>query len=202
MFDALVALVLLLSAFVGFMRGGVRELAAVVTFVLAVALGFLSLGLTTPLVMQVVVTEWVAQAIAFLVVFFVVSIVFGLIAAQIARRIRDTELGWLDRAFGVAFGLLRAMVLLGLFNLAFVAMTPPERMPSWVTQASSYPLTVTAANALRALTPQIESLRPALERAVGDNGEASPQEGGDNAVEEGYDPGALQTLDDLVEKSL
>ncbi|MEJ0067131.1 MAG: hypothetical protein WDM85_18385 [Caulobacteraceae bacterium] len=55
---------------------------------------------------------------------------------------------------GVGFGLLRGLILLGVFYLVFHAATPPERVPHWIKDAALYPLAGFAGNALMGLEPK------------------------------------------------
>lgn len=206
MFDLLVALVLLISAGVGFIRGATRELVAVVSLIVAVAVAILGLRLTAPIAMGVIETAWLAKALAMLVTFLVVYIALRLAGGHLSRKVHQTALSSIDRAIGLGFGLIRGLIVVGLFNLVFHAATPPERTPAWVSEARLYPLTAIAADGLRALAPQgsllAKSVGPAIERAVEGSGEAPPARGGDKSGQGGYDPATLKKLDDLVEKSL
>lgn len=206
MFDLIVLSVLLISAGVGFVRGATRELVSLTAFVVAAIGAVLALPLSTPLVQKTVETEWLAKALALLFVFLAVYIVLRIGGSIIVSRIHQTRLGALDRAIGVGFGLIRALVLLGVFNLVFNAATPPERTPAWVLNARLYPLTSSCADALLALAPKgsamAEKVTPALKRSLNGSDDTSPESKRDKPAEGGYDPAAQKRLDDLVEKSL
>lgn len=171
MFDLIIALTLIISAFAGFLRGATRELVAVVSFILAVVVAVLSLRLTFPLTMAAIHIAWLAKGVALLIGFVAAFILFRLIGGELAKRIHDVRaLGTIDRAIGVGFGVVRALVVLGIFNLLLTAVTPPERMPSWVTGAKLYPLTKVGASMLRAIAPKgfsvADSVGSGLGRAV------------------------------------
>ncbi len=180
MFDILAALVLIVSAIVGFARGATRELVAVAAFLIAIAVAVFALRYSAPFALTVVKTEWIAKALAILVVFLTVYIVLRLLGGGLVRRIHETELGSLDRVVGLGFGLVRGLIVLGVFNLVFAAAIPAERMPAWVTGARLYPLTTLSADALRSLEPKgaevAGKVAPVLKRAVGDNIDPPPDE--------------------------
>ena len=146
MFDLIVAAVLIVSALIGFIRGATREVVAVLAFILAVVLAIVSLRFTTPLFLRFVDAEWLAKGIALFAVFLVAYIALRLAGAPITRGIHATSLGAVDRAVGVGFGLVRALVVLGVFNVVFHVATPPERTPRWVLDAKLYPLTAFCAD--------------------------------------------------------
>lgn len=205
MFDLIVLAVLVISALVGFVRGATRELVAVLSFVIGVVAAILALPMVLPAILKVVETDWLAKAMALLFVFLAVFIVLRVVGGLLTRKIHTTQLGPIDRAIGLGFGLIRALIVLGVFNIVFHVATPPERTPTWVINARLYPLTVFCADALQSLAPKgsavAEKVAPALERSLRDSGERSPDSQGDKRTEGVYDPAASKQLDDLVEKS-
>jgi membrane protein required for colicin V production len=199
MFDLIVLLILAGSALIGFFRGALREVVTVVAFVIAVLVAVVMSRVTAPILRHIVQYDWLAALLAILIVFLVVYIALRLIGGHFTEKVRKTQLGALDRAGGVAFGLVRALVTLGLFNIVFQIATPPERTPKWVTQAKLYPLTEVSADALRALAPRGSAIAsrvaPALKGAVGDSAK------GDNAANQGYEARDRKAMNNLLEKS-
>ena len=205
-FDIICGSVLLVSALVGFIRGATREVVEVLAFIAAVVFAIVSLRFSTPLFIRFIETEWLAKAAALLVIFLLTYTVLRVLGGKLTKTIHATHLGTIDRVVGVGFGLVRALVVLGLFNLVFHAATPPERTPRWVLDAHLYPLTAFSADVLKALAPRgaqvFDNLGPALEKTLSDSGESPPDSGKDKAPPTGYDAADRRALDDLVEKSL
>lgn len=206
MFDLIVVLVLLISALMGFVRGATQEVVAVAAFVLAVFIAVFALRFTAPLALDIVPAAWLAKGLALLVGFLAAYIVLRLLGGSMTRRVRDVPaLGTLDRTIGLGFGLVRALVLLGLFNIAFHAVTPADRTPAWVSEAKLYPLTAACSKALLVLAPKgfavADKVAPALGRAVRDGVETNPQSDDDKPRDQEYSPAARKSLDDLVERS-
>ncbi|MDP3491395.1 MAG: CvpA family protein [Phenylobacterium sp.] len=199
LFDIIALGLLAISGGVGFFRGAVREMATVLALLVAGAAALWGLRFSGPLLRGIVEPAWAANVAAILVVFVVIYVVLRLIGGRMADRVQATHvLGFLDRLIGAGFGLVRSLVVLGAFNLAFQAATPPERMPQWIASAALYPLTETAGEVLKAFAPKgmdvADRLRPAITGAVRDGA-------GDPPSEEGYDERARDDIDDLVEKS-
>ena len=206
MFDLIVLLVLAVSAIVGFVRGATRELVAVVAFILAVFVAVFALRFTAPMALEIVPAVWLAKVIALLVGFVASYILLRVAGSAMTRRIHDVPaLGTFDRTIGLGFGLIRALVILGLFNLFFHAITPPDRTPLWVTEARTYPLTAACARMLTAIAPKgfavADRVAPAISKAVKEGVETPPQTDDDKATDRGYSPAARKSLDDLVERS-
>ena len=128
MFDLIILLVLAVSAFVGFVRGAVREVVTVVAFVLSVLIAVFLLRFTTPLFRHAIHPDWLASAAALIVIFLAAYIALRVAGGQLTDKVKNTRhLGTFDRVVGLGFGLVRALVTLGLFNIVFQIATPPER---------------------------------------------------------------------------
>jgi membrane protein required for colicin V production len=200
-FDIIALLVLLISAGVGFVRGGARELVTVLALVLAIAVAVLGLHLTGPLARRMIHPSLLANAVALVAVFILAYAVLWMGGRALTKGIREAEvLSGLDRAAGVGFGLVRAMVLLGVFYLLINVATPPERAPHWIKSAALYPLSGAAGHMLMALAPQGQAMAgkvaPVLANAVRDTGAPAS-----SSQEPGYDEQSRKNVDDLVERT-
>lgn len=200
-FDLMAILILGVSALVGFVRGATRELVTVTAFVLSILVAVFSLRYTGPIFRHAIHTPWLGTAAAILVVFIAAFIAIKVLGSALTRRIHNTRaLGTLDRIFGVGIGIVRALVVLGVFNLVFVAATPAERVPHWIKDAALYRVSLFSAHLLTALAPQgsavASQVAPALEQAVRDgSSDASVTSG------PGYDDKARRRMDDTVEQN-
>lgn len=199
-FDFIAGPLLLVSSLIGFARGGTREVMTVVAFLAAAIVAVFSLRFTGPAGRAVVDPDWAGTAIALLLVFGLTYIALRLLGAGLQRRVQETEvMGLLDRSVGAGFGFVRAMILLGGFNLLFQMASTTETAPKWVTGAVTYPLTEVSAKILKAFAPEglavAKSVAPAIGKAV-EEGTLAPK--GD---ETGYDEGDRDAMDALVEKT-
>jgi membrane protein required for colicin V production len=168
LFDVVAGLVLLVSGLVGWIRGGVREVSGVAALAAAAILAIFALRITGPVARHAIHTAWLANVTAVVVVFVAAYVVLRVIAASFSRRIQQTTgLGAVDRTIGGGIGLVRALVLLGLANLTIHAVTPSERMPSWITGAYLYPVSGIAADRLKAFAPKGAALARRFAPAVG-----------------------------------
>lgn len=194
-FDVIAALILLVSGAIGFARGAMRELVTMGALLIAGAVAIFGLRFTGPLFRSLIEPSWAGTTAAVLVVFVILYILLRLVGANLTQRIHETQtLGMLDRSIGVGFGLIRALVVLGAFNLVFHAATPEDRTPLWVTNSALWPLSEVSGKALKSFAPKggkmAGQLAPAIEKAVRDG-----------ARDEGYDADQRRSVDDLVEKS-
>jgi membrane protein required for colicin V production len=188
LFDLVIVGLLLLSGLVGFIRGATRELITVIAFVLGALAAVFALRFTGPIARDAINPSWAGNAVAILLVFLIVYILLRVLGAQVTRRIHQTSsLGSIDRAAGVGVGLIRALVLIGVFHLVFHAATPEERLPGWMTGAALYPLSGAAAGALRVVAREgaqnADTLGPALKGAVANDGSTEAERAGATPVE-------------------
>ena len=200
LFDFIAILILAVSALIGFVRGATREVMTVLAFILAVLISLFALRFTGPIFRNSIENGWVANALAILIVFVAAFILIRVIGAALTRRLHTTHaLGTLDRLVGVGFGVVRALVLLGVFYMVFNAATPPERVPPWIKDAALYPVASFSAKALMALAPQGTAVASqVVDQAVRDGtteGKSPPTKG------PGYDQQSRDEVDALVEQN-
>ncbi|MBI1200688.1 MAG: CvpA family protein [Phenylobacterium sp.] len=197
-FDLIVLVLLLVSAAVGFSRGAVREIAALLALVVAAAVAVLGLPTFGPMFRGVVHPAWLGTIAALVVVFVAAFVALRLIGAAVARMVQSTQvLGFLDRSLGLLIGLGRGLIVLGALFLMFNAATPEDLRPGWITGAQTWPLAGNMGRLLEKLAPQgldvAGRLRPAFDRAVRDGS-------GDRSATEAYE--ALKSADtDRPERS-
>lgn len=202
-FDIIFGLILMVSAVVGFARGASRELTSALSFIVAAVLALLALRVTGPLFRGLMDPDWAATAAAILVTFVIAFVLLRLLGAQITKTLHAGALGMLDRLMGLAFGLIRGLVVLGVFSLVFHMATPPDRVPHWMSKSALYPLSNAAGRVLKVFAPKgaglAGKLAPAIEDAVHDGASDKPSDS--KSDEPSYDKNQRRSVDDLVEKS-
>ena len=205
-FDYIVLALLLISAVVGFGRGAVREVVAMVALVAGALAALFGWRFARPLVAHLIHTPWLAATVALLLVFAAAFFLVRLAGAGLARRIQRTDvLGALDRTAGLLIGLVRGLLVLGVLNLMFNAATPADLRPRWIVEARTWPLASNMGRLLQALAPKgldlAGRLKPAFAKAVQDGTRDERGASGDRKTTEGYDARERGAVDDLVEKS-
>jgi len=172
-FDFLVFALLGVSAAVGFFRGAVREIFALMALVVAAGLAVLGLPVFGPPVREVVQPDWLGTIAAIVLVFVIAFIALRLIGAGLAQRVQKTQMvGFLDRSLGLLIGLGRGLIVLGALYLMFNAATPEDLRPRWITEARTWPLASNMGRLLDELAPKgldvAGRLKPAFDRAIGE----------------------------------
>ena len=202
-FDFIVLALLAVSGLFGFLRGAMREIVALVALLVAAAAAVFGLHYAAPIAHHAIKTDWLATAAALVVVFVAVYLAIRLIGAMIVMQLQHSDfIGALDRSLGLAIGLIRGLIVLGAFNLAFLAATPEDLRPHWIVGAATWPMAQDMGKLLTALAPKgldiAGRLKPAFDHAVHS---AAHDAVDDRLKSEGYDARQRREIEDLVEKS-
>jgi membrane protein required for colicin V production len=194
LFDVIAIGLLGVSALIGYVRGALREVATVGAFVAAVAIAIFALRFTGPITRLSIHPTWAATAAALAIVFLATYIALRVLAGMLMRGVHSVAaLGLVDRIAGAGFGLVRGLVVLGVFYLAFNLAPPPTGTPAWIANARLYPVAKACADVLKSLAPKGSAfagkITPALANAVSDRGEDSDS---GQSGESGYKGAASQ----------
>jgi membrane protein required for colicin V production len=167
--DLIVIVVVLISAILAMVRGFVREVLSVASWIAAVAAAYFLYKPLVPLVRNYIPSATIATIVAAAVIFFIALIVASYITTRISDFVIDSRVGALDRALGFVFGAARGLLLLVIALLFFSWLV--EKPPSWVANARSEPLLADLGERLKAALP--DDVEEALmKRFRHDNGDA------------------------------
>jgi membrane protein required for colicin V production len=168
-FDWMVVAVVTLSTLFAFVRGVIRELIALIAWVLGVIAALLyapALAAMLPGLDGHVVLRYV---IAFALVLIAALLAGALVAWPLSKAVRAAGLGFVDRFLGSIFGLARGVVLM----LAFVLVAGFTTLPrsGWWQQSALVP----------PLVAGVYALRPHLPAEIAGRLDYSPRGGGRHA---------------------
>jgi len=154
--DYLMLALVVCSCIAGLMRGLLREIVALVTWITAVWVAWNYSGLIEShlggALANNVVRPWVARTLIFVVVLMIGTTV-GL---MVTHMVRLSLFSGLDRALGGMFGFLRGLIMCGLLVMLFHALRLDEE-PSW-RQSLLVPYAEHAANLLRGMVGERKML--------------------------------------------
>jgi membrane protein required for colicin V production len=151
--DCLIVLIIVLSAGYAAWRGFLWETLTIFAWV-AAAFACLYFGpYIIPLTRSLVQTEWLASLLAYAAVFLAVFIPLAFMTARFSASVKNSPIGPLDRAAGVAFGIVRGLVIVGLAYLAFTYFVPIRNQPHWVTEARLLPMVQSSADVMLSVIP-------------------------------------------------
>jgi membrane protein required for colicin V production len=147
--DYLIILLMLFSCAYGLMRGLLRELISLATWVVGVLLAWNGSGWLEPYLggalADSAVRPWAARALVFAAVLLIGTAVGGIVN----HYVRLSIYSGLDRLLGLLFGLLRGCVAIGLLAILCHAVRLQDE--GWYRRSALVPYAEKAGNVLRAL---------------------------------------------------
>jgi membrane protein required for colicin V production len=151
--DGVAAAVVLLSAWIAYLRGFIREVFALGTWVGAVVGTAYFYPQASEFVRQHIETQLAADLAAGIGVFFVSFILLRLISGVMAEAIAGSDHNAIDRAAGFLFGILRGGLLLVVAFMAFSWFFPDAEQPRWLKDAKVTPMLREGARELEKILP-------------------------------------------------
>ena len=170
-FDVGVLLVVGLSALLSLMRGGVREVFNLASWIGALMVAFYSYAQFRPMVMDAVKNDLIADIATAVLVFFVPLVVFKLIGGMISSAIAGSALGPLDRLLGLVFGFARGALIVCAGYLIAGELMSRDQFPDWVKNGITRPKVEEGADWLAQYVPDDwlarsqEAMSDAIDRA-------------------------------------
>ena len=150
-FDYTVLLILLASVVISTMRGLVREILSLVSWVVAFVVANMYGAKLAPLLPSLVPGDSVRLMVAFAALFIGVRIVMGLVSMAIGAVITASGLSLADRGLGGLFGLARGIVIV-LSGVILCGMTSIPKQDLW-THALLSPMAETGVRTVKPFLP-------------------------------------------------
>jgi membrane protein required for colicin V production len=201
--DVIVIAVVLISALLAMVRGFVREVLSIASWVAAAAAAYFLYQPVLPLIRPYTDSVTVQAIIAAGAVFIVALIIATYITTKIADFVVDSRVGAVDRAFGFLFGAARGILLLVVALLFFNWLVNPS--PPWVANAQTRPVLEDLGTKLIAALPQdleatiLRRLRGETEDD--DAAETRPSLDPTSTASPNYSGRAQEGLDQLIQNS-
>lgn len=158
--DLAILAVVAISGLFAFVRGFVHELLSIGAWIGAALVTLFFLPLLLPFARQIISIQIAADIAAGVALFLIVLIALSIITHWLARRVRESSLGPLDRSLGLVFGLARGALIVCIAWIALLWAMPPRDHPNWITEARARPLVEQGADLLVSVLP--EGLMPEL----------------------------------------
>lgn len=134
--DAVVAVIILLSAILAYSRGFVRETLAILGWVAAAVLAYLFAHQAEPLIRQIpVLNKFLGESCelsiiaAFAAVFALALIVMSIFIPLFSSAVQRSALGGLDQGLGFLFGALRGIILVGVAFMVYSKVVTNAAVP-------------------------------------------------------------------------
>ncbi len=151
--DCLIVLVVVVSAGYAAWRGFIWETLTIFSWVTASVCCLYFGPYIVPLTTSLVGPGWLASLLGYASVFLAIFIPFAFISHRFSETVKHSPIGPLDRAAGVAFGVVRGLAILGLAYMAFTYFVPIRNHPTWLTEARLLPIVQSTADVMLSAVP-------------------------------------------------
>ena len=165
-FDAVVILVIIVSAFLAYMRGFVHEVLAIGGWLGAIFSTLYAFSYVKPYARELIKIELGADLAAGLVIFVLSLVTFSYITRAISKRVQGSLLNVLDRALGFLFGMARGAIIVCIIYIGISVVLPKEEQPSLVVEAKSMELINPGAELLLKILPENKSSKAMSDASI------------------------------------
>lgn len=138
-FDYAVLTIIGISVVVSIIRGMVREVLALASWIIAFVVAQQYALNVAPYLPAAIPNESLRLLAGFLIVFLSVLLVMALLTIALLGLVRSAGLGWIDRGLGAAFGVARGVVIV-LVIVLLAGLTTLPRHQQWRHAMFSAPL--------------------------------------------------------------
>lgn len=152
--DVILLIITAISALIALYRGLTKEVLSIIGWILAAVVVFYLLPLFTPFAKLYIANAMMAGFVTALIILIVFYIIWLLSTDRMIGKIRTSKLNTLDRMLGLLFGLLRAFLLVILFNILITWMLPDEAKSGMFKESRYFTLAGTFAEPFEKLIPQ------------------------------------------------
>ena len=135
--DIVLLAVMLISGLLAMVRGFMREILSIASWIVAAGVTLYGFSRAVPYVKQYVSNELLANGIAIGGLFLGTLLVVSIITVKISDAILDSRVGALDRTLGFVFGLARGLIIMVVAFLFFAWLVPGKSQPDWARNARS-----------------------------------------------------------------
>ncbi|MEG9861411.1 MAG: CvpA family protein [Parvularculales bacterium] len=144
---------IILSAFVGFLRGVLKEILSIASWVLAIVAAVFGTAPLGELFLPVISSPWVAQSLAGALIFVVIFLLLRSLTGRWSVALKNTTANGADRLLGLLFGVARGVFVLAAAWMLFIFLTTPTPPPAWMQSLRLLPTIEAVANILHPLLP-------------------------------------------------
>jgi membrane protein required for colicin V production len=152
--DIVLLVVMLISGILAMVRGFMREVLSIVSWIAAALVTIYAYPRLLPLAKQYINHDLAASGVVIAGVFLGTLLIVSAITIKISDTILDSRVGALDRTLGFLFGLARGLVIVVVAFLFFVWLVPERSQPEWVRNAKSRVVLENTGKMLMSMLPE------------------------------------------------
>ena len=152
--DIIILVVVAVSALIALTRGLVKEVLSIVGWFLATAIIIYLLPVCLPFAKQYISSGLLAGIVTSLIIFIIFFVFWIYATSSIIGKIRTSKLNGFDRMLGLFFGIMRAFLLVVLFNVMVGWIVPEDKQSEILTESKYFKLAGSFAKPLEEMIPE------------------------------------------------
>lgn len=152
--DVIILVCFAISLFVGFIQGFTKELLSTIGLALFFVVNIYFLPLMRPWMSKYVANKYLADIVIFLILTAIFYTCWILATDRFITKIRASSLSFTDRIFGVGFGLLRALLILGFCFLIIKVILPEELEKGTLKESKFFVIAKTSSELIEEVLPE------------------------------------------------
>ncbi|MBE6451243.1 MAG: hypothetical protein E7016_04695 [Alphaproteobacteria bacterium] len=152
--DVVILIITAVSALIALFRGLVKEVLSIVGWTLAAVVVFYMLPILTPIAKNYIASSMMASIVTALAVLIVFYVVWLLTTDKLIGKVRSSKLSALDRVLGLLFGVVRACLIVILFNILLSWVLPEESKEGMFKESRYFQLAGEFAKPIEGLIPE------------------------------------------------
>ena len=162
--DIIILIVIGISALIALSRGLVKEVLSIVGWVLSTMAVIYLLPVIMPFAKTHIANGYIAGAVSSICILILFFILWIYLTSGIVGKIRTSKLNGMDRMLGLFFGIIRAFLLIVLFNILVNWTIPAENQSEALTESKYFKIAGNFAKPLQDLIPE-ETMKLIREKA-------------------------------------
>ena len=135
--DIILIGVMLISALLAMIRGFMREILSIASWVIAAGVTLYAYAKLLPFAKTYFNNDIIAAAVVVGATFLGTLLIVSVITVRFSDMVLDSRVGALDRTLGFLFGLARGLVIVVVAFMFFNWLVPDRSQPEWVRAAKS-----------------------------------------------------------------
>jgi len=172
--DIVILICFAVSILIAFVRGFVTEILSILGLIIFSLLVIYLSPVLTPVLNKYIASSLFAQIASFLIIMAVFYTVWIICSNQLVKRIRTSTLSFMDKLFGLIFGFLRMLIILGFCFLIVKSVLPEELEKEMIKESRFFILAKTSSDMIENMLPEdfVEDTLKSFDQI----GKAKPQE--------------------------
>lgn len=156
--DVMVIITLIIFGIASYVRGFTASALTLVAWGGAFIITSYAAPVVIPHIYEIIQPELIAFAITYAIIFALSLFILKLIAGMIGKMVKNSDIGSLDSAMGLLFGLFSGMFIVSALYMITTPFISDNNHPKWFQEAKSRPLIQYGASMISAMNPYFDKL--------------------------------------------